>query len=88
MFIFESLKKQFILKGLDLEITKLQLHMNETIMRHKKFEVQVENNQGKVIKMTYDKCFILNPQCAFVDVTIVNTLLFGHIDLDMLSLEY
>ena len=38
--------------------------------------------------MTYDKCFIVNPQCAFEDVTIVNTLPFAHIDLDMLSLEY
>ena len=58
------------------------------IMRRKKFEVQVESNKGKVINMTYNKRFIMNPQCAFEDVTIVNTLPFGHIDLDMLSLEY
>ena len=88
VFNFDSLKKQAISKGLDLEITKLQLHMNETIMRRKKFEINVENNKGKVINMTYDKRFIVNPQCAYEDVTIVNTLPFGHIDLDMLSLEY
>ena len=47
-----------------------------------------EENKGKTINMTYDKRFIVNPQCAFEDVKIVNTLPFGHIDLDMLSLEY
>ena len=57
-------------------------------MHCKKFEIQVEENKGKVINMTYDKRFIVNLQCAFEDVTIVNTLPFGHIDLDMLSLEY
>ena len=88
VFNFDSLKEQAISKGLDHEIAKLQLHLNETIMRRKKFEINVEYNKGKVINMTYDKRFIVNPQCAFEDVTIVNTLPFGHIDLDMLSLEY
>ena len=88
VFNFESLKEQAISKGLDLEITKLQLHLNETIMRRKQFEIHVEENKGKVINMTYDKCFIVNPHCSYEDVTIVNTFPFGHIDLDMLSLEY
>jgi hypothetical protein len=88
VFNFDSLKEQAICKGLDQDITKLQLHLNETIMRRKKFEINVEYNKGKVINMTYDKRFIVNPQCEFEDVTIVNTLPFGHIDLDMLSLEY
>ena len=52
--------------------------MNETIMRQKKFKINVENNKGKLIDITYD-----NPQRAFEDVTFVNTLPFGHIDLDM-----
>ena len=88
VFNFESLKEQAISKGLDQEIAKLQLHLNETIMRRKKFEINVEENKGKIINMTYDKRFIVNPRCAYEDVTIVNTLPFGHIDLDMLSLEY
>ena len=82
------MKEQAISKGLDKEITKVQLHLNETIMRRKKFEVQVEKNRGKVINMTYDKRFIVNPQCVFEYVTIINTLPFEHFDLDMLSLEY
>ena len=57
-------------------------------MRRKKFEIQVENNRGKVINMTYNKRFLVNPQCDFEDVNIVNTLPVGHIDLDMLSLTY
>ena len=57
-------------------------------MRRKKFEINVEYNKGKFINMPHDKRFILNPQCAFEAVTIMNTLPFGHIDLDMLSLEY
>ena len=36
--------------------------------------------------MTYGKRFIVNPKCAFEDVTIVNTLPFGHIDLDMYAI--
>ena len=47
VFTFDPLKEQAISKGLDKEITKLQLHLNETIMRRKKFEVQVENNKEK-----------------------------------------
>ena len=82
------MKEQAISTGLDEEIMKLQLHLNETIMRRKKFEIHVEENKGKIVNMTYDKRFIVNPQCAFEDVKIVNTLPFGHIDLDMLLLEY
>ena len=41
-FKFDSLKEQAISKGLDREITKLQLHLNETFMRRKKFEINVE----------------------------------------------
>ena len=88
VFNFESLKEQAICKGLDQEITKLQLHLNETIMRRKKFDIHVEENKGKTINMTYDKRFIVNPQYAFEDGTMVNTLPFGHIDLDMFSLTY
>ena len=58
----------------------MQLHLNETIMRRKKLDIYVEENKGKVINMTYDKRFIVTPQRAFEDVTIVNTLPFGHID--------
>ena len=82
------MKEQAISTGLDEEIMKLQLHLNETIMRRKKFEIHVEENKGKIVNMTYDKRFIVNPQWAFDDVKIVNTLPFGQIDLDMLSLEY
>ena len=49
VFNFESLKEQAISKGLDQEIAKLQLHLNETIMRRKKFEINVEENKGKII---------------------------------------
>ena len=47
-------------------------------MRRTKFDVHVEENKGKIISMTFDKRFIVNPQCAFEDVTLVNTLPFGH----------
>ena len=85
---FDFLKEQAISTGLDEEIMKLQLHLNETIMRCKKIVIHLEENKVKFVNMTYDKRFIVNPQCAFEDVKIVNTLPFGHIDLDMLLLEY
>ena len=56
-------------------------------MHRKKFEISVENNKGKIINMVCDKRFVVNPHCAFEDVTIVNILPFGHIDLDRLLLE-
>ena len=34
-------------------------------MRRKKFDIHVEENKRKVINMTYEKRFIVNPQCAF-----------------------
>ena len=77
------MKEQAISTGLDEEIMKLQLHLNETIMRRKKFEIHVEENKGKIVNMTYDKRFIVNPQCAFEDVKIVNTSITSH----MLSLR-
>ena len=57
-------------------------------MHHKKFEIYVKQNKCKIVNMTYHKRFIVNPHCAFEDVTVVNNLLFGRIDLDKFFLEY
>ena len=47
-------------------------------MRQKKFKVGVEENAGKVINVTYDKCKMLSPDVTYEDVLIIDTLLWGH----------
>ena len=62
-------------------LEKLTLHMNETIMRRKKFQVLVEENKGKIINLTYDKRKILNPDENYEDVTVIDTRPWGHDDI-------
>ena len=62
-------------------LEKLTLHLNETIMRRKKFQVMVEQNRGKVINVTYDKRKILNPDMDFNEVTMIDTRPWGHNDI-------
>ena len=59
-------------------IEKLVLHTNETIMRRKKFQIMVEENRGKVINVTYDKRKIRNPDVEYDEITVIDTLPWGH----------
>ena len=59
-------------------IEKLVLHTNETIMRRKKFQVMVGENGGKMIDVTYDKRKILNPDVEYDEISVIDTLPWGH----------
>ena len=60
---------------------KLVLHQNETIMRRNNFEIQVEENKGKMLNMVYDKRHILAPHEDLSTVRCIETLPFGHEDI-------
>ena len=47
-------------------------------MRRKKFQIIVEENRGKVINVTYDKRKILNPDVAYDEISVIDTLPWGH----------
>ena len=49
-------------------------------MKRNKFQLQVVNNPGKMLNMTYDKRQILMPTVPMKDVTVIDTLPFGHCD--------
>ena len=61
----------------------LTLHTNEMIMRCKHFNSVVEDNNcnSKGLNLVYKKRKILNPMVVFEEVTMVDTLPFGHRDL-------
>ena len=59
----------------------MTLHTDEIIMRRKFFDIAVENNKGKGLNLVYDKRKILNPMVSLEEVTMVDTLPFGHRDL-------
>ena len=40
---------------------KLVMHTKETMMKRNKFQLQVVNNRGKMLNMTYDKRQIFMP---------------------------
>ena len=60
---------------------KLLLHTNELLMKRNKFELKVVDNPGKMLNMTYDKRAIVTPTVSMSDVTVIDTLPFGHMDL-------
>ena len=60
---------------------RLTLHTDEIIMRRKFFDIAVGNNKGKGLNLVYDKRKILNPMVSLEEVTMVDTLPFGHRDL-------
>jgi len=89
---FESLKEQVLIKALTEDVVsltdaqfskkrRLTLHTDEIIMRRKFFDIAVENNRGKGLNLVYDKRKILNPMVSLEEVTMVDTLPFGHRDL-------
>ena len=54
------------------------MHTEETIMKRNKFQLQVMENPGKMLNMTYDKRQILMPNVPIKDVTVIDTLPCGH----------
>ena len=65
------------------------MHTNETIMRRELFNIEVRNNNGKQLNMTYDKRSILPTNATSKeDIKMIDTLPFGHVDLCMLELDY
>ena len=50
-------------------------------MRRKQFDIAVEQHKGKGLNLTYDKRKILNPMVPMDQVTMIDTLPFGHRDL-------
>jgi len=83
------LKDQILSKAIDEQKDKLVMHTNETIMRRELFNIEVHNNNGKQLNMTYDKRGVL-PTSATTkeDIKCIDTLPFGHVDLCMLELDY
>ena len=89
VYNFETLKDQILSKAINDNKEKLVLHTNETIMQRRLFDIEVRNNNGKQLNMTYDKRAIL-PTSATTkeDIKCIDTLPFGHVDLCMLELDY
>ena len=88
----ESLKEQVLIKALTEDVVylteaqyskkrRLTRHIKEIIMRRKQFDIVVENNKGKGFNLVYNKRKILNPMVSLEEVTMINTLPFGHRDL-------
>jgi hypothetical protein len=81
VFNFEALKWQAIAKGMNVDLEKLVLHQNETVMRRNLFQVLVQNNPGKVLNMVYDKREIVWIDGSLIrpqEVTLVDTLPWGY----------
>ena len=73
---FDELKRQVIAKALGQEIEHMVLHKNESIMRRHFFQIRVEKNKGKEIKMVYDKRVIVIPDSEHPHM--IDTLPYGH----------
>ena len=58
---------------------KLVPHKNELMMRRNKFRLEVIENNGKMINMTYDKRCIVMPDSDVEDVTVIDTLPWGYV---------
>ena len=58
---------------------KLVPHKNELMMRRNKFRLEVMENNGKMINMTYDKRCIVMPDSDVEDVTVIDTLPWGYV---------
>ena len=76
IFIFDELKRQVIAKALGQEIEDMVLHKDESIMRRHFFQIRVEKNKGKEIKMVYDKRVIVIPDSEHLHM--IDTLPYGH----------
>ena len=89
VYNFETLKDQILSKAINDNKEKLVLHTNETIMQRRLFDIEVRNNNGKMLNMTYDKRAILPTSATTKDeIKMIDTLPFGHVDLCMLELDY
>ena len=89
VYNFESLKDQILSKAIDEQKDKLVMHTNETIMRRELFNIEVHNNNGKQLNMTYDKRAILPTSVTTKeDIKMIDTLPFRHVDLCMHELDY
>jgi G:T-mismatch repair DNA endonuclease (very short patch repair protein) len=70
------------------DMDKLVLHADESIMRRQKnFQIHVEKNRGKALNMIYDKRYIMVPIESIQDVSCVNTLPFGHEDIEYCEID-
>jgi G:T-mismatch repair DNA endonuclease (very short patch repair protein) len=80
IFHMESLKEALVQKAQQQPFEKMRLHAHETIMRRTNFHVEVENNKGKVLNMTYDKRYIC-PPCfdETGQLKSIDTLPWGHV---------
>ena len=58
---------------------KLVPHKNEIMMRRNKFRLEVVENKGKMLNMTYDKRRIVMPDNDIEDVTVIDTLPWGFV---------
>jgi len=61
IYNFENLKKQVLAKALDEPIEHLTLHKGELVMRRHNFSIECFKNDGKKIRMVYDKRIIVPP---------------------------
>ena len=55
-------------------------------MRCKQFDILVEQNKGKTLTLIYDKRKIMNLLVNYNDVTVIDTLPFGHRELGVYEL--
>ena len=81
IFNFETLRDQVLAKGMGQNKANLIMHKGEMLMKRKNFSLLVEKNNGKRLKMVYDKRGIMKPTPNKNDeITDINTLPLGHID--------
>ena len=50
-------------------------------MKRDKFQLKVVENPGKILNVTYDKRAIVTPTVPISDVTVIDTLPSGHMNL-------
>lgn len=79
IFHMESMKEAVEKKALNQPFEKLKLHVNETMMKREAFHINVINNPGKTLNMTYDKRYICLPEYdEFGILKCIDTLPWGH----------
>ena len=89
---FDSMKEQVLVKSMTEDVVTMKeeqlskkrcllLSSIKLIMRHRQFDIAIEQNKGKGLNLTYNTCKILNPLVSLEEVTMMNTLSFGHRDL-------
>ena len=55
-------------------------------MRCKQFDILAEQNKGKTLTLIYDKRKIMNLLVNYNNVTVIDTLFFGHRELGVYEL--